>query len=87
MRVRHILLKQKFEAEDVLRLLKQGQDFSTLAKKWSTCSSASAGGDLGNLSGKKLDSDFEEALDMLKPGQTSGIVRTKFGYHIILREE
>ena len=86
MRLRHILLKQKFEAEDVMRLLKQGQDFGLLAKKWSTCSSAAVGGDLGDLSGKKLDPDFEEAAALLKPGQTSGIVRTKFGYHIIRRE-
>jgi parvulin-like peptidyl-prolyl isomerase len=86
-RLRHILVQQKYEAEDVLCLLKQGQDFGMLAKKWSTCSSSSAGGELGDLKGKKLDADFEDAASILKPGQTSGIIRTKFGYHIIRKEK
>jgi peptidyl-prolyl cis-trans isomerase C len=83
--LKHILMQHKFEAEDVLKLLKEGKDFSALAKKFSTCPSASDGGNLGELSGKKLDSDFEEAAEILKPGQISGVVRTKFGYHIIQR--
>jgi peptidyl-prolyl cis-trans isomerase C len=81
--VRHILVQHKYEAEDILRLLKEGKDFVSLAKKFSVCPSAEDGGNLGNLKGKKLDSDFEEALSILKPGQTSGIIRSKFGYHII----
>lgn len=83
--LKHILVQHKFEAEDVLKLLKGGKDFSALAKKFSTCPSAQNGGNLGDLTGKKLDLDFEQAAEMLKPGQTSGIVRTRFGYHIIHR--
>lgn len=83
--LKHILVQHKFEAEDILRLLKSGKDFESLAKKFSTCPSAKQGGDLGDLTGKKLDPDFEEAAALLKAGQTSGVVRTRFGYHIILR--
>lgn len=85
MHLKHILVPHKYEAEDILKLLKDGKDFSELAKKMSQCPSAASGGDLGNLKGKKLDMDFEEAAEILKPGQISGIVRTKFGYHIIQR--
>lgn len=81
--LRHILVQHKYEAEDILRLLKQGRDFADLARKFSTCSSAKNGGELGDLSGKKLDSDFEDAVKQLKPGALSGVVRTRFGYHII----
>lgn len=85
MHLKHILVPHKYEAEDILKLLKSGKDFSELARKMSQCPSAASGGDLGNLKGKKLDMDFEEAAEILKPGQISGIVRTKFGYHIIQR--
>ena len=85
MHLKHILVTHKYEAEDILKHLQQGQDFSELAKKRSQCPSAPSGGDLGNLKGKKLDADFEEAAELLKPGQTSGVVRTRFGYHLIHR--
>lgn len=83
---RHILCADRISADDVLRHLKNGKDFQELAKKYSQCPSAPQGGDLGNLFGKKnVDQDFIEALEILKPGQTSGIVRTRFGYHLIQR--
>jgi parvulin-like peptidyl-prolyl isomerase len=85
-KLRHILLREKYEAEDVVRLLQQGRDFQALAKQWSTCGSAPSGGDLGEVSGRKLNADFLEAAHDLKPGEISDIVRTSFGYHIILRE-
>lgn len=83
---RHILCADRVTADDVLRHLKNGKDFQELARKYSQCPSAPQGGDLGNLFGKKnVDPDFMEALEILKPGQTSGIVRTRFGYHLIQR--
>lgn len=83
---RHILLADRVTADDVLRHLKDGKNFQDLARKYSQCSSALQGGDLGNLFGKNnVDVDFIEALEVLRPGQTSGIVRTRFGYHLIQR--
>ena len=83
----HILVKNEYEAQDILRLLKDGKDFAELAKKYSTCSSAQQGGDLGPQAISRLDEDFSDAAILLKPGQISAKpVRTKFGYHIIRRE-
>jgi peptidyl-prolyl cis-trans isomerase C len=83
---RHILLTDRVTAEDVLRHLKEGKSFEELARKFSQCSSAPQGGDLGNLAGKKnVDPDFMEALELLKIGETSGIIRTWFGFHLIKR--
>lgn len=84
----HILVKHQYEAEDVLKLLAKGRPFDELARRFSTCSSAASGGDLGELKPGRADEDFEDAAFALKPGQTSAKpVRTKFGYHIILRRD
>lgn len=81
----HILVQHRFEAEDILKKLQSGSTFEDLAKKFSKCSSAENGGDLGVLDVRKLDSDFLEAAELLKTNQVSTIVRTKFGYHLIKR--
>jgi peptidyl-prolyl cis-trans isomerase C len=88
MRLRHILVQHEYEARDLERKLDAGEDFSVVAQKFSLCSSRSAGGDLGDLTGKlnRLDETFREAAEALEPGKRSGPVRTKFGYHLILRE-
>ena len=82
----HILVAQKYEAEDLLRKLKEGKSFEGLALKYSTCPSRTQGGDLGELSIGKADPDFEEAALLLKWGQISSVpLRTRFGYHLIKR--
>jgi len=86
LKAKHILVKHQYEAEDILRLLQRGENFENLALKYSLCSSAQNGGDLGDLFGKKnLDPDFLETLESLKNGQVSPITRTRFGYHLIKR--
>ena len=82
----HILVEHKFEAEDLLKKISQGSRFEDLAKKFSKCSSASMGGDLGHIDLRRLDPAFAEAAEELAEGQISGIVRTRFGYHLILRK-
>jgi parvulin-like peptidyl-prolyl isomerase len=93
MRVRHILVEQRFEAEDLLRKLEslQGQAlearFQELAQRYSQCSSGRKGGDLGDLSRDlhRLDERFRDALIALKIGELSTPVRSNFGHHLILR--
>lgn len=85
-RVNHILVKHSYEAEDLLRKLKEGIKFIDLAKKFSICGSAQSGGDLGELKLGQADEDFEDAALKLKVDEISPKpVRTKFGYHLILR--
>ena len=81
--VKHILVSQKFEAEDLLKKIKSGEDFESLARKFSSCPSSESGGDLGEVDSRRLDEDFSEAALKLKIDECSGIVRTRFGYHLI----
>jgi parvulin-like peptidyl-prolyl isomerase len=83
----HILVEQRYEAEDVLRKLEAGEEFESLARKFSKCSSAKQGGDLGTIDLDRLDSEFADAAERLAPGEISGAVRTRFGTHIIKRRD
>ncbi len=72
------------KAEALLDSLKQGADFALLAKRYSEdAGSARNGGDLGLVRRGIFVKEFEEAAFALEPGQTSGIVETQFGFHII----
>jgi len=79
----HILVKSEQEAKDVLAQLKSGGNFEDLAKKLSTDGAASKGGDLGWFSKGSMIPEFEKVAFAMKEGQVSGIVKTKFGFHVI----
>ena len=66
-----------------MKKVKAGGNFEELAKQYSDCPSAKQGGDLGIQPKGNLVPEFEKAAYALKPGQTSDIVQTEFGYHII----
>jgi parvulin-like peptidyl-prolyl isomerase len=65
--------------------LEGGGDFAALAKAHSDCGSAQAGGDLGSFGRGQMVRAFEEAAFALNVGDTSGVVETAFGFHIIRR--
>jgi len=79
----HILLKTEKEAQDVLAQLKAGGKFEDLARKYSVDPAGSKGGDLGWFGKGSMIPEFEKVAFTMKEGETSGIVKTKFGYHII----
>jgi len=82
---RHILVEQRYEAEDIKKKLDQGGDFAELARKFSRCPSSRAGGDLGSFGRGRMVPSFEEAAFGLAVGDVSEPVRTQFGYHLIQR--
>ena len=93
-RVAHILFKTTGKkpdeiatlektAGDALNQLKSGADFGELAKKYSEDSTASNGGDLGWVVHGQTVKEFETAAFSMQPGQTSGLIKTTYGMHIL----
>lgn len=71
------------KAEKILYDLKQGKDFALLAIQFSDCNSRENGGELGFIKQNYMPNEFDAVAFKLKPGETSGIVRTRHGLHII----
>jgi len=83
----HILVKTETEAKAILEGIKKGEKFANIAKEVSLCPSGKNGGDLGTFGRGKMVKEFENAAFALDKGEISGIVKTKFGYHIVKRLE
>lgn len=83
----HILVKTEAEAGTILERLNKGEKFANMAKEVSLCPSKKNGGDLGTFGRGKMVKEFETPAFALNKGQISGIVKTKFGYHVIKRLE
>lgn len=79
--------------EEAIELLKKYIDiisagestFEELASKYSDCSSAKRGGDLGYFERNQMQKPFEDAAFNLEIGEMSSIVETDSGVHIIKR--
>ena len=71
-------------AQGVLDQVKAGKDFAELAKKSSEDQgSAAQGGSLGCFGRGRMVPEFENAAFSLGVGETSDLVKSTFGYHII----
>ncbi len=94
-RASHILVKvdqtataeQKAKAlekiKGIQKRIRSGEDFAKVAKEMSDCPSKENGGDLNFFQKGQMVPPFENAAFSMKPGETSDIVETEFGYHII----
>jgi peptidyl-prolyl cis-trans isomerase C len=95
-RARHILIaltpeagdaevkKALEKAESVQKRLGEGESFWKLAKEYSDDPRTKfKGGDLGYFTRERMVKPFADAAFSLKKGETSGPVRSPFGFHII----
>jgi len=82
-RVSHILVASRGGAETIITDISKGASFESLARERSIHPTSAEGGDIGFFPKGQLIPEFEKACEELKPGEVSGIVETKLGYHII----
>lgn len=82
---RHILVATIEQAENLIKQINEGADFSDLAQQHSECPSGKNGGMLGKFSRGQMVKPFEDASFNLPIGTISEPVKTSFGFHIIKR--
>lgn len=75
------------KAEEIRQLALEGQDFAELAREYSEGPSKANGGDLGSFTRSQMVGPFAEAVFSMQPGDISDVVKTRFGYHVILLED
>jgi peptidyl-prolyl cis-trans isomerase C len=87
-RLRQILVPTPNEARDVVRRVKKDpKSFATLAQTRSRAPEASTGGSMGTFGRGELPSELEAAAFGLGAGETSDVVRSPLGYHVLRVDE
>jgi peptidyl-prolyl cis-trans isomerase C len=88
-KARHILVKTKEEALDIVKQLDGGADFEKLAnEKTNDPGGKTSGGDLGWFGPGQMVPEFEKAAFALNAGEyTKEPVQTQFGWHVIKAED
>ncbi len=97
--IRHILIstpdgasseeidQARKKAENIIKQLKQGADFATLASRYSDGQQALDGGDLGWLDAGQVPSLFVQPLSTMQRGEIHGPMHVASGFHIIKLED
>jgi peptidyl-prolyl cis-trans isomerase SurA len=70
-------------AEEAMTQLKGGKDFKEVAAAYSDAQDATAGGDLGWRTPARLPTVFLDTLKVMKKGDTSPVLRSPGGFHIV----
>lgn len=85
-RARQMLFKSRDEANRILQLLKEGGDFSALAREHSQSPDREKGGSLGYFSAGQMPVEFDEVLFKLPVRQVSEPIESPYGFHLFLVE-
>jgi len=87
-RAQHILLEEESNASALLKEIKEGADFSELARIHSKdITTNEEGGDLGLFERELMVQEFDKAVFDMDVGDISEVVETDYGYHIIKLNE
>ena len=85
-RFRIIQTRSRAAAETILRKLKQGEDWNTLARDYSIHPSARSGSSILETKPAELDPALRQPLGSLQPGETSEVIEAKSGFFLLRRE-
>ncbi len=81
------ITKARKQAEDILQRLRNGEDFATLATRYSAGQQALDGGDLGWLEAGQVPTLFVKDLATMEKGEVRGPYQAASGFHIIKLED
>ncbi|HVO15902.1 MAG TPA: peptidylprolyl isomerase [Alphaproteobacteria bacterium] len=70
-------------AERIVEQINKGANFGTIARQFSQSATAAVGGDMGWIEEGQLDTELDNALRKMQPGQIAGPIRTAGGYYIL----
>ncbi len=80
---RHILVDSEDFCKELIDKIKNGEDFSQMAKEHSKCPSGRNGGDLGEFGPGQMVPEFDKVVFNEEVGTPHGPVKTDFGFHIV----
>src|SRR5205823_9248614 len=80
--VKQILVHDEAVANEIAEKLKAGTSFEELSSQYSLAPNAKKGGEIGFVSRGELPKMFEDEIFALKPGSSSGVIRTENSFHI-----
>lgn len=86
-RARQIVVATEDEARQALARLRQGEDFAVVARDVSLSPDSADGGDLGWFGRGEMPPEFDAVVFSLRPGRTSEVVQTPYGWHLFRLEE
>ncbi|HEY0020098.1 MAG TPA: peptidylprolyl isomerase [Longimicrobium sp.] len=72
---------------EMLKELNEGAEFEVLARRYGMDGTKDRGGDLGWFRQGQMVREFDRVVFGMRPGQTSGVVETEFGFHVIKLEK
>ena len=78
---------KRARAEEALKQVRGGVDFAQVAAGYSDAQDALQGGSLGWRTPARLPTVFAEPVRTMKPGDTSGVLRSAAGFHIVKLQE
>ena len=79
---RQVVTRTEDEAQQILKRMRDGEDFDELARDYSTTPEAENGGVVGWVAQGELEESMEKAIFSLPVGKISPVVKTPYGYHI-----
>jgi parvulin-like peptidyl-prolyl isomerase len=78
---------QNLIMEEILRKVRTGSDFASLARGYSESPQRANGGDMGWVSESTLRPELSAVAFKLQPGQNSDIITTSDGYYLLMAED
>jgi peptidyl-prolyl cis-trans isomerase SurA len=80
-------LEIRAKIDEILKELKAGQSFETMAKNYSGSSTAAEGGDLGLFELESLSPQLQKTIKKMKSGEFTPVLETDQGYQIFFLQE